>query len=123
MLGGTGLHKRAGADTREIGYWIHKDFINQGYATEVSSALIRVAFEVDQVRRVLVQCAAENVRSAAIPRKLGFTLEATLREREYLVDGVYHDLQMWTLLDHEYPSSPATRAEVQAYDGLNRQIL
>ena len=33
LLGGTGLHIRAGENAREIGYWIHADFINQGLAT------------------------------------------------------------------------------------------
>ena len=39
VLGGTGLHTRVGAGAREIGYWIHQEFINQGLATEVSAAL------------------------------------------------------------------------------------
>src|SRR4051794_89051 len=46
VLGGTGLHTRLESDAREIGYWIHKDFINQGLATEISAALTKVAFEV-----------------------------------------------------------------------------
>lgn len=55
VIGGTGLHTRAGEGAREIGDWIHKDFINQGLATECSAALTQVAFEVDSVRRVEVQ--------------------------------------------------------------------
>jgi RimJ/RimL family protein N-acetyltransferase len=122
VLGGTGLHTRAGEDTREIGYWIHKDYINQGYATEVAMALTKVAFEVDQVRRVLIQCVVENIRSAAIPKKLGFTHEATLRQRA-LLNGRYHDMQLWTLLQDEYPPNMCSQAQVQAYDALNRRIL
>ena len=30
LLGGTGLHTRLNESELEIGYWIHKDFINQG---------------------------------------------------------------------------------------------
>src|SRR5512146_1287508 len=33
VLGGSGLHTRVGEGAREIGYWIHKDFTNQGLAT------------------------------------------------------------------------------------------
>ena len=123
VLGGTGLHTRAGKDAREIGYWVHKEFINQGYATEISAALTRVAFEVDEVRRVEIQMAVENARSAAIPRKLGFTYEATLRQREVLEDGRFHDLQVWTLLNLDYPASPCAQADIQAYDAMGRRIL
>jgi RimJ/RimL family protein N-acetyltransferase len=123
VLGGTGLHTRAGNKALEIGYWIDQDFINQGYATEISAALTRVAFEVEEVRRVEIHCAVENVRSAAVPRKLGFTCEGTLRQREPLADGRYHDHLLWTLLQDEYPSTPSAQAELEAYDALNRRIL
>ncbi len=123
VLGGTGLHTRAGPGAREIGYWIHKDFVNQGYATEISAALTRVAFELDEVWRVEIHVAVENVRSAAVPRKLGFTCEATLRQREYLEDGRLHDHLIWTLLSQEYPASPCAQAEIQAFDALGRSLL
>jgi RimJ/RimL family protein N-acetyltransferase len=123
VLGGTGLHTRVGPDAREIGYWIHADFINQGYASEVSAALTRVAFEVDGMRRVEIHMATENGPSAAVPRKLGYTHEATLRQRTLLTDGRYHDAMVWTLLKDDYPSSPSAKLEVQAYDCLGRQIL
>jgi len=123
LLGGTGLHTRLGKDAREIGYWIHQDFINQGYATEVSAALTRVAFEIDQVRRVEIHAVVENARSAAIPRKLGFTLEATLRQRSLLADGLYHDRRVWTLLRDQYPDSPSAQAPIQAFDAVGRQLI
>jgi RimJ/RimL family protein N-acetyltransferase len=94
VLGGTGLHPRVGAGAIEIGYWIHKDFIGQGLASETAAALTKVAFEIHQLRRVEIHCAPENVRSAAVPCKLGFTHEATLanafRTRRNL--NRYHDL-------------------------------
>lgn len=123
VIGGTGLHTRPGKDAHEIGYWIDQDLTGQGYATEISAALTRVAFEVDGVRRVEIWCAVENVRSAAVPRKLGFTHEATLRQREILDDGRRHDHMLWTLLADEYPASPCAQAKLEAYDALGRQII
>ena len=35
VWGGSGLHKRVGADALEIGYWIRADMINKGLATEI----------------------------------------------------------------------------------------
>jgi RimJ/RimL family protein N-acetyltransferase len=123
VLGGTGLHLRLGKDAREIGYWIHKDATNQGLATEISAALTKVAFEVDQVRRVEIHCAVENVQSAAIPRKLGYHHDANLRQRNRLPDGKDHDMMVWSLFRDEYPSSPASQAPIEAFDAAGRKIL
>jgi RimJ/RimL family protein N-acetyltransferase len=123
VLGGTGLHTRVAADAREIGYWIHKDHINQGLATEVTAAMTKVAFQVDIIQRVEIHCDPLNVRSAAIPRKLGFTHEATLRQN--MIDGLgrRRDTMIWTLLASEYPTSPAAKTEVEAFDAAGRRIF
>jgi len=124
LLGGTGLHTRVGDNAREIGYWIHKDYINQGLATEVSAALTKVAFEVDQVERMEIHCASRNVRSAAVPRKLGYTHEATLRRRALAnPQGPRYDTMIWTLFADEYPASPAAQAQIEAFDAFGRRLL
>lgn len=123
ILGGTGLHTRQGPDAREIGYWIHKDFTNQGLATEVSAALTKVAFEVDGISRVEIHCDPANVRSASVPRKLGFTHDATLRARIPEDGGEFRDAMIWSLLRSEYQTSPASQAEIEAYDAAGRRIL
>jgi RimJ/RimL family protein N-acetyltransferase len=123
VLGGTGLHTRLGPGAREIGYWIHRDYTNIGLATEVSAALTRVAFEIDGVRRVEIHCEPRNIRSAAIPRKLGFTCEATLRERYPFTEDQYRDIMIWSLFSSDYGKTPCARVEVEAFDAMNRQIL
>lgn len=123
VLGGTGLHTRLGKGALEIGYWIHKDFINQGYATEVSAALTKAAFEIWQVQRVEIHCDPENVRSAAVPRKLGYTMEAVLKQRLELADGSWRDTMVWTLLASEYPTSPCAAAQIEARDVVGKIIL
>mgnify|MGYP001947141939 CR=1 FL=1 len=107
----------------EIGYWIQADEINQGLATEVAAALTRVAFEVEQVNRVEIRCDPANVRSPAVPRKLGFIHEATLRGNVPGADGTYRDTMVWALLKSEYPESPAARCVVEAFDALGHRIL
>jgi len=122
VLGGTGLHTRLGKGALEIGFWIHKDFINQGYATEVSAALTKVAFEIMQVNRVEIHCDPENVRSAAVPPKLGYTLEAILKQRVETGEGTWRDSMIWTLTAGEYPTSPAASAQIEAFDVIGRSI-
>lgn len=123
VLGGTGLHPRVGEGGIEIGYWIHAGYINQGLATEVSGALTRIAFEIHALDRVEIHCDPANVRSAAIPRKLGFSHEATLRRRRATADGVAGDTMIWTLFASEYPSSPAALVSFKAFDVLGNRIL
>lgn len=123
VLGSSGLHTRVGEGAREIGYWIHVDYINQGLATEVAAALTKVAFEVDGVLRVEIHCDPQNVRSAAVPRKLGFVHEATLRERTTDAQGERRDSMIWTLFADEYPGSRPQKAKIEAYDAVGRRIL
>jgi len=123
VIGGTGLHKRVGDKAVEIGYWIDKGHINQGLATEVSSALVKVAFEILDMRRVEIHCDPRNIRSAAVPKKLGFIHETTLRERLPGVDGGWTDLMIWSFFRADYPGSPCEKIEIQAYDAAERRIL
>lgn len=122
LLGSTGLHPGIGKDALEIGYWLHKDYIGRGYATETAAALTKVAFEVHKVERVEIHCAVENARSAAVPRRLGFRHEATLKNRSY-AHGHACDQMVWTLFAEEYPSTPAARLEIAAYDAAERRLL
>jgi len=122
-LGGTGLHERTGPDALEIGYWVHVDYINRGLATELSAALTRVAFEVNGVKRVEIHCDPANVRSAAVPRKLGFIHEATLRGRMIEADGSARDSMVWSMFADGYPESVCAAAELAAYDVVGRRIV
>lgn len=128
VLGGTGLHTRIEKTApefaaREIGYWIHKDHINQGLATEVSAALTRVAFEIDQVDRVEIHCEPQNVRSAAVPRKLGYKHEATLARRLRTTAGEPRETMIWTLFASDYPGSPSAQSDLAAFDAIGRRII
>ena len=123
VLGSSGLHTRLGEGAREIGYWIHKDFINQGLATELSAALTRVAFEIEHVCRVEIHCDPLNLASAAVPRKLGYTHEGTLRARSLNYDGSPSDSMIWTLFPEEYPQTPSAAAAIEAFDALGQRIL
>ncbi len=120
-IGGTGLHPRGGHLSREIGYWIRVDEINKGYATEAAAAMTRVGFEIEKLHRIGIHCVVENTRSAAVPPKLGYVHEATLRLRSKLDDG-YHDEMVWTMLEEDYPRSPAAQTPYEAYDAAGRRI-
>jgi RimJ/RimL family protein N-acetyltransferase len=112
---------RLGEGAREIGYWIHKDHIERGLATELTTALAKVAFKVDRVERVEIHCDPENHASAAVARKSGFVHERTVqRETE---DGELDCSMIWTMRVDAYPGSPAAEAEVEAFDVIGRRLL
>ena len=123
VIGGSGLHLRRGENAREIGYWIREDQINRGLATETAAALTRVAFEVDGVDRVEIHCGPNNVRSAAVPKKLGYQHEATLKRRMVDSDGELRDTMIWSLFAGDYPKSPSASSQIEAYDAAGRRIL
>lgn len=75
LVGGAGLHARLGTGAMEIGYWVGERFVNRGYATAAAGALTRAAFELEGVERLEIHCDEANVRSAAVPRKLGYRLD------------------------------------------------
>ncbi len=122
VWGGTGLHKRLTGEALEIGYWIHVDQVNRGLATETTAAMSRIAIEVHEVERVEIHCDPTNVRSAAIPRKLGFVLEATLGRRAVGTDGSPRDVMIWTLFRDAYSGTPAADAAITAYDVVGSEI-
>jgi RimJ/RimL family protein N-acetyltransferase len=122
LLGGTGLHTRLGPKELEIGYWIHKDHINQGLVTESTAALVKVAFELLHIHRLEIHCDPANSASAAIPRKLGFAHEGTLRAKTSFLEG-WRDSMVWGLLEREYPGSRASKAEIRVFDADGRQVL
>ena len=123
VLGSTGLHTRLGSHAREIGYWVHVDHVGKGYATETAAALTKVAFELEGLDRVEIHCDPANLGSAAIPKKLGYTLEATLARRTHWPNGKVEDSMIWTLFAADYPPTPAARLEIQAFDAAGREIV
>jgi RimJ/RimL family protein N-acetyltransferase len=123
ILGSAGLHCDVGKNARELGYWIHKDFVNCGLATEAAAALTRVGFEIEQLDRIEIRYGPDNIRSAAIPKKLGYTREATLRRRYPVGEGKMRDTVIWSLFADEYPATPAAIAAITAYDAAERQLI
>jgi RimJ/RimL family protein N-acetyltransferase len=95
--------------------------INRGIATEATAALTRVGFEIIGLDRMEIHCDVRNVRSAAIPRKLGYVHDATLRRRAITV-GEPADSMIWTMFADEYPSSRAAQIEIEAHDVLGNRL-
>jgi RimJ/RimL family protein N-acetyltransferase len=104
MLGEVSLFPRshvgrvplAEADRAEVGYWLRVDETGRGYVTEAVRAVLEVARPFTQFALIEVRCDARNAASAAVPRRLGFTLATTLAEPGVRPDEPSVQLQVWT---------------------------
>jgi RimJ/RimL family protein N-acetyltransferase len=124
VVGGSGLHTRAGDGALEIGYWIRASRAGDGLGTECTAALTRVAFECCGVDRMEIRVEPANERSAAIPKKLGYTAEARLRRRLPAAGGGEpRDMILFTLFRDAYPNTPAASTSLVAYDALGTRVL
>ena len=122
VIGGSGLHRRDEGNCLEIGYWIHVDYIGRGLATEIAAALTKAAFHIHGVDWVEIRCDPNNIRRASVPRKLGYTHEATLRQRRTTPQGKVEGTMIWSLFADEFPDSPAAQAKTGAFDVLGREL-
>jgi RimJ/RimL family protein N-acetyltransferase len=103
VLGEVGLYPRnaegrvpyAEADRVEIGYWLRADRTGEGLATEGTQALLTIASGLPALMHAEIRCDARNGPSAAVPRRLGFTLVATLSEPGATADEPSVALQIW----------------------------
>ncbi|HLH39566.1 MAG TPA: GNAT family protein [Bryobacteraceae bacterium] len=85
----------------EVGYWIGREFQGRGIMTDACRLVIDHLFSDLDLHRVEIQCATGNQKSAAIPRRLGFTLEGTRRQAE-LVNGKFLDLLVFGMLRQDW---------------------
>ncbi|WP_079505001.1 GNAT family N-acetyltransferase [Mesobacillus jeotgali] len=71
----------------EIGYWINTRFSGNGYMTEAVNELTNFGLNQLKFRRIEIRCESTNFKSRAIPVKLGFVFEGTLRNGDLSADG------------------------------------
>lgn len=111
LLGGTGLHHRVEAGAIEIGYWIAARHEGKGLISECVAVLTRFAIELAGLRRVEIGIDPRNLRSLAVPRRLGYVEEATLRAR--LEGGA--DRVVFSMFAADLPASACAEAQFEAY--------
>lgn len=91
-----------------LGYWLGKPYVGNGIMTYVVNRLLQLAFNELNLNRVEIRCATENNKSRAIPERLGFTQEGTLRQCEWLYTH-YVDHVVYALLAADYPHNMSTQ--------------
>lgn len=81
----------------EIGYWLAHDCGGHGIMTRCVAKIARMGFDELGLHRLQLRAAEGNARSWAIPERLGWIREGTLRGNLQLRD-VWHDVRLYSRL-------------------------
>ncbi|MFN8373455.1 MAG: GNAT family protein [Anaerolineae bacterium] len=102
LVGVVGLHTMSTANRYvSLGYWLSEEAQGKGLMTTASGVLVNHAFKMLALNRVEIRCAVENVRSCAIPVRLGFVHEGVIRQAEWLYDH-FVDHNVYGMLAQEW---------------------
>jgi RimJ/RimL family protein N-acetyltransferase/Flp pilus assembly protein TadD len=88
-----------------LSYWLDAAHQGQGIMTTCCRAMVAHGFKAWKLNRITVECATDNVRSRAIPERLGFKLEGIIRGAEWLHDH-HADHAIYGLLHSDSQSAP-----------------
>lgn len=89
FIGSSGLHRiNWNIPKFEIGYWINSRFSKKGYMKEAVEGIVNFALDELRAKRLEIRCDPKNIRSRAIPEKLGFKLEGILENDKLTADGL-----------------------------------
>jgi len=103
LAGSVGLHAIDWPNAMtSIGYWIAKPFEGKGLVTRSVRALIDHAFGELGLSRLEIRAEPDNQRSRAVPERLGFREEGTLRHVVVWAGVRYVDHVVYGLLAEEW---------------------
>lgn len=85
----------------KVSYWLLPEYHGEGYATEAMALFLDHIFDARSVRGVEAHVFAHNDSSRALLDRLGFALEGTLRQNNF-VEGAYRDEYVYGLLRDEW---------------------
>ena len=92
IIGSTGIHRIDwDVPVGDIGYWVAEAEMGHGYVTEAAQAQTELALRPVSAgglgfERIEIRCDPHNARSAAVPRRLGYELEARLKRNARAAD-------------------------------------
>jgi ribosomal-protein-serine acetyltransferase len=84
-----------------IGYWLDKSAEGRGWMTAACRAMADHALSTLNLNRVEIRCASQNHKSRAIPHRLGFIHEGTVRQVEWLYDH-FVDHEIYAMLKEQW---------------------
>jgi ribosomal-protein-serine acetyltransferase len=87
-----------------IGYWLAEPYQGQGIITRACKTVLTYGFTQLNLNRMDIRCAAENIRSQAVAKRLALVYEGTLRDAEWLYDH-FVDHHVYSMLQRDWAST------------------
>jgi ribosomal-protein-serine acetyltransferase len=100
-----------------VGYWLGEEFTGKGIMTKAVTELIHLGFENWPIQKIEIHCADDNMKSRAIPEKLGFQNEGTIRRTAKVYDSHQNHI-IYGLLREEYFANQTLN-----YDSRNSPVV
>lgn len=110
IIGGIGMHDwNQHLKKAAIGYWIAKSYEGKGIITRCCTRFLDFLFDKLQLNKAELHFVPQNERSAAVARRLGFTLEGIIRQ-SHERNGTLEDIAITGLLRTEWKQSSVSSA-------------
>jgi ribosomal-protein-serine acetyltransferase len=68
----------------EIGYWIDRSFQGRGIVTTSCSSVLEIIYKEFEVKKILIHCTVDNMKSQSVAKHLGFTQQEGSVHRQWL---------------------------------------
>ncbi len=102
LVGGIGFNNVNKSDQNaEVGYWLNEDSQGIGIVSKCCREVINLGFNELNLNRIVIRCATGNIKSQAIPERLGFQKEGVSRQSATL-HGEFINLIVYSMLKEEW---------------------
>lgn len=107
LIGGIGL-TLASRHTGVLGYVLHRQYWDRGYATEAARRMLRFGFEDLKLHRIWASVDPDNTASVHVLEKLGMRREAQHLKADWLKDR-WRDTFIYAILEDEWRERESAR--------------
>jgi len=101
LIGAIGLLIEKRFNRAELGYWIGKDFWNQGYCTEAARSVVEYGFSQLELNKITSSHFLRNPASGKVMRNIGMKKEG-FRKEHVIKWNKYEDLVIYAILRKEW---------------------
>lgn len=96
-IGVVGLEVDAVNENAELGYWLGRDYWNQGYCTEAAKTIIEYGFNELHLNRIWTFFIEGNDASGRVLEKVGMKHEGTFK-KHIKKNGTFRDLEYYGII-------------------------
>lgn len=93
---------RYDANSVLFSYHLNTQYVGKGYMSEALRGLIDYCFQVRKVDLISARVFTPNIRSNELLKRLGFTLEGTLRHAVKAYQDIIYDDNLYSLTKEDY---------------------